>query len=155
MPRMPNSRLAVLLLGVLLGACGGGAAGSPAAMTSAAGGIEISAAWVRPAAVGAETAAYFTITNHGPADTLIAVHAPIAASSMIHQAATDSGGMTGMSMVSDVPIPAGGRVELQPGGMHVMLTGLTSLLAAGTTVELELAFEHAGIVRVTTAVREG
>jgi copper(I)-binding protein len=146
--------IGVLAWSLLVGACAAVPGGST---TSGAPGsaIEISGAWVRPAAAGAETAAYLTIANHGSADKLIAVRTAIAASSMIHQTATDSNGMTGMSMVADVPIPAGASVTLEPGGMHVMLAGLTSPLATGATVELELVFEHAGTIPVSTTVRPG
>jgi copper(I)-binding protein len=145
--------IGALAWSVLLGACAASSSGS-----APAGTIEVSGAWIRPAAAGAETAAYFTITNHGSADKLIAVRTTVAGSTMIHQTATDSTGMTGMtgmSMIADVPIPAGGSVTLEPGGTHVMLAGLRSSLAAGATVELELVFEHAGAIRVATAVRPG
>jgi copper(I)-binding protein len=142
--------IGALAWSVLLGACAASSSGSAPADT-----IEVSGAWIRPAAAGAETAAYFTITNHGSADKLIAVRTTVAGSTMIHQTATDSTGMTGMSMIADVPIPAGGSVTLEPGGTHVMLAGLRSSLAAGATVELELVFEHAGAIRVATAVRPG
>jgi copper(I)-binding protein len=154
-PSAARRLLVVLVLSVAFAACGSSPAGSPAAGPSGAPTIEVSGSWVRPAAAGAETAAYLTIANHGPGDRLIAVRTAIAGSAMIHQTATDSNGMTGMSMVADVPIPAGGTVTLEPGGTHVMLAGLTSTLAPGATVELELVFEHAGAIRVPTAVRPG
>lgn len=47
----------------------------------------------------------------------------------------------------------GGSVTLQPGGYHVMLTGLVSELKTGTFVALVLTFEHAGVVKVTAEVR--
>jgi copper(I)-binding protein len=157
---MPAARLVRALIEIVALVAPRGACPAPGSRPAASGvpataTIEVSAAWVRPAAAGAKTAAYLTITNHGPADKLIAVHTTIARSAMIHQTATDSSGMTGMSMVDDVPIPAGGTVTLEPGGMHLMLAGLTAALADGSTVELELVFEHAGAIRVSTAVRQG
>jgi copper(I)-binding protein len=72
---------------------------------------------------------------------------------MIHRTTTDSAGMTGMSMMDGVAVPAGGVVTLEPGGIHLMLTGLTSALESGTSIALELTFEHAGTIRVDAAVR--
>jgi copper(I)-binding protein len=115
----------------------------------------ISDAWARPAAAGTQTAAYLTITNPGAADTLLSANCADAASTMIHRTTTDASGMTGMSMMKDLPVPAGATVRLEPGGMHVMMTGLTKAFEAGATVELRLTFEHAGLVVVTAAVRPG
>ena len=128
-----------------------GACSSPAPSTTT---VDIANAWIRPAAAGATTAAYLTITNSGSApDTLVAVHCTIAGSVMLHQTTTDASGMTGMSMIDSLPVPAGGSVALKPGGTHVMMTGLTRPIAAGEKIELELVFEHAGTIRVAAPVR--
>ena len=139
----------MVILAALIGLLGGCSA-TPAAPSGA---VTVSDAWVRPAAVGSQTAAYVTITNSGPADTLLAVRCTIAASTMLHRTATDASGMTGMSMLDEVPVPAGASVRLEPGGMHVMMTGLTKALEAGGSVELQLTFEHAGVVVVAAAIR--
>ena len=54
---------------------------------------------------------------------------------------------------SDIPIPAGATVTLQPGGLHVMLIGLTAPLAQGGRVPLTLRFARAGEVRVVLDVQ--
>jgi copper(I)-binding protein len=141
------------ILAVVLGACSGpsGATGS-ASPGSGGSAITVRDAWVRPAAAGAQSAAYLTITNAGAADRLVAVKCTIAASAMLHQTTTDPSGMTGMSMIKDVPIPAGGSVTLEPGGTHIMLTGLSQALVEGSAVELGLVFQSAGTVTVSAAV---
>jgi copper(I)-binding protein len=141
--------LAIVAVAAALAGC---ATGSPSP-TSSGPAIEVTAAWARPAAAGADSAAYLTITNHGAADRLTAVRTPVAGSAMIHRTTTDSAGMTGMSMMDGVAVPAGGVVTLEPGGIHLMLTGLTSALESGTSIALELTFEHAGTIRVDAAVR--
>ena len=45
-------------------------------------------------------------------------------------------------------------LELAPGGLHLMLIGLTAPLEAGNTLDLVLEFEHAGEVALTIPVRE-
>jgi copper(I)-binding protein len=140
---------AVALLGAalpILAAC----AASPSAST---GSVAIRDAWIRPAAAGTQTAAYLTIANPGSPDVLLSARCTIAASTMLHQTTTDASGMTGMSMIDRLPIPAGATVELKPGGTHVMMTGLGKTLEAGSSVELELTFEKAGRIVVTAAVR--
>ena len=143
----------VALVAVGLAACGGstGSPGSPSA--SAAGpAIAVRDAWVRPAAAGAESAAYLTIDNAGSADRLVAIRCAIARSAMLHQTTTDPSGMTGMSMIEDLAIPAGATVKLEPGGTHIMLTGLSQALVTGATVELRLVFDAAGTLTVPAAV---
>jgi periplasmic copper chaperone A len=129
-------------------------AGSAGSLSASATGstITIRDPWVRPAAAGAESAAYLTIANAGPADRLVAVKCTNAASAMLHQTATDASGMTGMSMIEDLSIPAGGTVKLEPRGTHVMLTGLRQAFVAGATIELELVFETVGTLTVQAAV---
>lgn len=140
-------------LAVLIGLVGLMAAGCSAAPAAAPPTLTVADAWMRPAAAGGTSAAYLTITNAGAADTLLAVHCTIAGSVMIHQTTTDASGMTGMSMLDNLPVPAGTTVSLKPGGLHVMVTGLTRPLAAGERIELQLVFEHAGSVTVAAAVR--
>lgn len=154
-PRAASWATSILgaIVAVVLAACSGptGSVGSPSGSAPGAA-ITVSDAWVRPAAAGAESAAYLTITNAGSADRLISVKCTIASSAMLHQTTTDPSGMTGMSMIQDLPIPTGATVKLQPGGTHIMLTGLSQGLATGTTVELRLVFEVAGTVTVPAAV---
>ena len=129
-----------------------GACAAPAASTPAS--VAIADAWIRPAVAGGTSAAYLTIRNTGAtADTLVAVHCTVAGSVMIHQPTTDASGMTGMSMVDSLPVPAGGTVSLAPGGAHVMLADLIRPIAAGEKIELELVFQHAGSIRVAATVR--
>ena len=59
-----------------------------------------------------------------------------------------------MSPVEGIHVPAGGTVELAPGGFHMMLDGLGSV-AAGDRLELDLTFEHAGKIVVQAEVRGG
>lgn len=137
---------------VLIAACSG-TTGSAAPSRSAPGSaITVRDAWVRPAPAGGESAAYLTITNAGSTDRLTAVKCTIAASAMLHQTTTDPSGMTGMSMIPDLPIPAAATVKLEPGATHIMLTGLSQALVTGTTVELRLVFDGAGTLTVPATV---
>jgi len=124
---------------------------TPAATAS----LAISDAWARPATVGSDSAAYLTIVNPGPADALLSVRCTIAGMTMLHETSTDASGMTGMSMVGVLAVPASATVRLQPGGLHVMIGGLDKTLSVGDEVELELVFQHAGTIVVPAAVRAG
>jgi periplasmic copper chaperone A len=136
------------LVGVISVGCGTAPGASPAS-------VVIAGAWVRPAPLGGETAAYLTITNPGSADRLLSIQCTIAGAAMIHQTTTDTSGMTGMAMVESLPIPAGATVTLAPGGTHVMISGLTQAVSEGGSVELRLVFEYAGAITVAASVKPG
>ena len=150
---------AVLLF--LLAACGplSAAPTRPAASPAVLGGISVSDAWVRNAAVpGGAAAAYMHIDNSGPADRLLSISSDVAAIIELHQS-SESNGMMQMSPVPAIPIPQGGQVQLKPGGYHAMLMNLSRPLKVGEQVTLELNFETAGNgsnhkLAVTADVRE-
>jgi copper(I)-binding protein len=60
-----------------------------------------------------------------------------------------------MQEVAQIDVPAGGSVELKPGGYHVMLMKLAAPIAAGDSVPVTLTFERAGEVQVDAVAREG
>ena len=62
--------------------------------------------------------------------------------------------MKGMKEVAKIDIPAGGSVQLKPGGYHIMLMELAKPIAAGDTVPVTLTFEKAGEVTVDAVARE-
>ena len=51
-------------------------------------------------------------------------------------------------------IPAGGVAQLRPGGLHVMLIGLTQDLEADTTIALTLTFDDGTVMELDVPVRE-
>ena len=50
-------------------------------------------------------------------------------------------------------IAAGDSVTLAPGGLHIMLMGLTTDLAPGTQHEMILVFEKAGDIELSATVK--
>ncbi|SNB77289.1 Copper(I)-binding protein [Arboricoccus pini] len=91
-------------------------------------------------------AAYMTIVNDGETpDRLIAVATNVAKSASLHRSAADDAGVMTMGPLEDgLEIPAHGRAELAPGGVHVMLEGLAAGLKAGQVLTIELTFAQAG-----------
>jgi copper(I)-binding protein len=89
-------------------------------------------------------AAFMTLRNRGgQADRLVSASVPIARTVELHTHIRD-GDVMRMRPVADIPVPAGQTVRLRPGGLHVMLIGLTEPLRQGATVPLTLRFERAG-----------
>lgn len=106
-----------------------------------------------PMAAAKSAGGYFTIANSGSAeDALIGVEAGFVARAEVHASQTDAAGVTRMIAVPRLAIPAGGRVDLSPGGLHVMLMGLAGPLAVGARLPATLIFEKAGRVAVEFVV---
>lgn len=114
--------------------------------------VEIVDGYARATAPGAMAgAAYLTIRSLGPADRITGVSSAAAARTEIHES-VETDGMMQMRPVDALDLPAGGEVALAPGGLHVMLIGLTGPLVVGESLALTLQFEHAGAVTVTLPV---
>lgn len=129
---------------VLLAGCG-------AAAESGGGRIGVTDARI-PVPAGPNGAAYLTLTNDGgTADRLVGVSTDAAETAEIHETSTDRGTMS-MQQVEGVDIPAGGSATLEPGGVHIMLIGVTGDLAEGDRVDLTLSFDHAADRTVTAEV---
>jgi hypothetical protein len=146
------ARLAfVVAMSTALAACSSGG-GSPSA-----GSIRVEDAWARPS-MGMEraAAAYLVLVNEtGRADALVSADSPAAETVELHETTAGASGMMAMHPVDRIDLPSGGRVALEPGGLHVMLIDLVGELSAGDTIELTLTFEHAAPLTVSATVREG
>lgn len=115
--------------------------------------IEVQHAWAR-ASAGKSGAVYLTIRNTGPAeDRLLAAATPAAGKAQLHTE-TEENGVMKMRPVKSITVKANGETILKPGGMHVMLIGLTQPLVAGTSFPLTLTFEQAGKIDVTVVVEK-
>lgn len=103
----------------------------------------------QPATSAKSAAGYMAISNEGQhADRLIGIETAAAQKSMIHTTETSADGVARMIHLEALEIPAGETVVLEPGGMHVMLMGLTQPLKEGALVPAALIFEQAGRVEV-------
>lgn len=124
-----------------------------AAQEYRAGDIVIEQPWSRAAGANATGAGFLTIRNTGAApDRLLSASSPIAGRVELHTMSMD-GGVMRMRPVEIIPVPAGGTVQLAPGGLHIMLVGLAQPLVQGGRAPLTLRFERAGEVRVELAVQ--
>lgn len=132
-----------------------GLAASAAAHEYMQGDLHIVKPWSRPLpAVSTNGAAYMTLVNNGDTpDRLVSVSTPAAMKAELHTH-TMEGGVMKMRRVETVEIVPGERSVLQPGGLHVMLMGLTEPLVEGNSFPLTLEFEHAGSAVVEVMIFE-
>ena len=117
------------------------------------GSLLIDHAWARD--TGGRTgagAAYMKIVNEsGKTERLIGASSPAANVVELHTHMRD-GDIMRMRQVDNIEVEAGQSVDLKPGGLHVMLIGLTGPLEEGSSFPLTLTFEHAGEVTVQVKV---
>jgi copper(I)-binding protein len=66
----------------------------------------------------------------------------------------DASGVMSMQQQSAITIPANGKVEFGPGGLHVMLLNLRKDLRPGEKFQVNLNFQNKGNVKVEAEVRE-
>jgi copper(I)-binding protein len=157
--------LVLLVLGVALWTIGCGGIGAPGAsptpaesvQQAAGSSIRIEDPWARPATMmegKSVSAVYMVIRNEGgQADRLIRAESDVAETVELHETKME-GGMMKMEPVQGIDVPAGGQVELKPGGLHVMLIGLKRELAVGDRLTATLHFERAGVVTLEAEVRQ-
>ena len=117
-------------------------------------GIKVSNAWIRVVPpVSDMSAAYLVISNTGKkADTLLSASSPAFEDVELHDTFRD-GDKSGMRPVGEPALPPGARVELAPGGKHLMLMGIRKPLVAGDKLPIELKFKS-GIVKVDALVKD-
>lgn len=116
-----------------------------------AGRLSVADGFAYPSA-GSAAAAYLTLRNEGTeADTLVGVRVPSAASVMLHQTEI-TGGMSSMHHLEQLVLEPGGIVRMVPGGLHLMVAGLTGPLVPGDSCRVELRFARAGVVRLAVPV---
>jgi len=147
MPRMmPGSAILVLIVGLLA---------LITAPVAAMDGLTTSEVQIRATAPGmTATGGYLTIHNHtGQADRLLGVAADFAAKAEIHTMLHEDGVMKMRALPDGIEIPAGGMVRLAPGGVHLMLMGLTKTMEPGASLEVELTFASGMTLRLPAHVK--
>ncbi|QWE01042.1 copper chaperone PCu(A)C [Polynucleobacter sp. JS-Mosq-20-D10] len=122
------------------------------AQNAKVGSLQIENAYTRSTVPGQMAAGGFMkIENKGGVDLLVSASSPVAGEVQLHEMAME-GNVMKMRQVKDIPVPAGGAVELKPGGMHLMFMNIKAPLTAGETVPVKLKFAKAGEVEVKMPV---
>jgi copper(I)-binding protein len=136
----------LLAVGLMLSAC---SAGNPSETA-----VAVEDPWARSAPAGMNSAVYFVVENQGPTDRLLSASTGVAEVVELHMSMMDDQGVMSMMEQEAVEIPSGEMVSFEPGGLHVMLIGLTRELSPGDTFPIVLQFEGAGQVEVVAEVMD-
>jgi copper(I)-binding protein len=113
--------------------------------------VKIEGAWARPTVPGQQAGGGFMTLHSAAADRLLGGTTPAAERLELHTMAME-GDVMRMRQIDRIEMPAGQRVELKPGGLHVMFIGLKQPLAVGSKVPVTLKFEKAGELKIEMTV---
>lgn len=169
----PVYRIAVLsALIYLLGACGEKTADNKApeasnpaptattntnqtSISKAADSITVENPFARAIPPGQpNSASFMTLVNTSDVDHSVkSAASPVAATVELHTH-TNNNGVMEMRQVPQIDIPAKSRVELKPGGLHIMLIGLTRELNVGENAQITLTFEDGSTKTVIASIQE-
>ena len=122
------------------------------AATPAAAQIAVEDAWIRATPPGAKTAAGYLVIRADAADRLVSVSSPAAERVTTH-ITVHEGDVARMREVKGYDVPAGGTLELKPGGAHLMFVNIKAPMKEGMTVPATLKFQHLGEFKLEFQVR--
>jgi len=94
-------------------------------------------AWARATPPAAKTGAVYLALTADTDDRLVGAASPAAREVQIHTHVAE-GGMSRMVQLPELALPRGSRVQLEPGGLHLMLIDLARPLVAGESIEVTL-----------------
>jgi copper(I)-binding protein len=110
-------------------------------------------AWVRQTPGSDVAAVYLALQNPTKQPvTVVGVESSAASHAMIHESKTE-GGVSKMRAHEQLVIAPGETVKFEPGGLHVMLHGLTQPLAVGQSIPLVLQLADGTKVPANAVVR--
>jgi copper(I)-binding protein len=144
-PRIPFAFLAILA---------GLFASVAAAQEFRFSGLVITEPWA-PATIapGQAGAVYLTLTNEAEeGEYLVGASTEIAAMAHLHETQVTNG-VARMVPIERLSLEPGMNADLSPGGIHIMLMGLTAPLTIGQSFRMTLTFEQAGPIKIDVQVR--
>ena len=124
-----------------------------AAQHKSANQLAVDNAYIRAVVPGQNTtAAFFTITNRGEVDcVLLSAESPMAERIEFHRHQHGQN-MVKMRPVDRVEVPAGKTVSFKPGGLHLMLFGVT--FNDDEVEQISIHTDHCGAVSFSAPVKD-
>jgi len=115
------------------------ALGGTAALAQAAA-VKVEGAWARATVQGQKGTGAFMSLTAKDATQLVGISSPVAGVAEVHEMKME-GDVMKMRALPSLELPAGKKVELKPGGYHVMLMDLKAPLAKDSTIPVTLLFK--------------
>lgn len=118
--------------------------------------LEVSEAWARASlSSNNNSAAYMSINN--PTDKQITIlgasAATVANNVELHKSFVDEKGVSRMTSIDKIVVPANSTISLAPGGIHIMLFDLKRKLNTGDSFKIVLAVEGMDAIIVDAEVK--
>jgi len=112
-------------------------------------------AWAPPSLDGANVGVAFTmLMNHSDVPIEItALSSPVAKTVELHDHVSE-GGKVKMRRVEKIVIPAQGTLNMKPGGLHLMLIGLTQPLKDDSTITIDITAKGSAVQKVSFTVSQ-
>lgn len=123
------------------------------ASASSLSSVQVRDAYARPSLAGVTTGVVFLTMSSHHDDAVLAVSTPAAKSAELHDHLHE-GGMMRMRKVDQVALAAGKPVAFRPGGLHVMLFGVSPALKEGDAISLTFTFAKHEPITIEVPVRE-
>lgn len=124
-----------------------------AASAKTSANVKASDCWIRLIPSPAPSGGFFVAHNSGATDAVLTgAHSPDYGMVMLHET-TESDGMSKMSMVHQVAIPAGKDLAFKPGSYHLMLEKPRAGLKVGDSVRLDFTLANGEGFSATCAVK--
>ncbi len=118
--------------------------------------LEITEAWARNSiSPNNNSAAYMKINNTTAEQiTIIGVSASrVANNAELHKSFVDEKGVSRMTSIDKIVVPAGSSIELMPGAIHIMLFDLKKNLVAGSKFDIVIKIEGKDPITIETMVK--
>lgn len=118
--------------------------------------LEVSAAWARASiSSNNNSAAYMSINNPTNKQiTIIGASAAAVANNVeLHKSFVDEKGVSRMTSIDKIVVPAKSSISLAPGSIHIMLFDLKRKLNTGDSFKIVLAIEDMDAITVDAEVK--
>ncbi|CUU71298.1 Copper metallochaperone%2C bacterial analog of Cox17 protein [Campylobacter hyointestinalis] len=105
--------------------------------------IDVNGAFAKATAPNVQnSAAFMTITNNTDQNiSLVSASNSVSKFTELHTHVSENG-MKKMIQIPQIDIPAKSSIELKPGGLHIMMIGLSKAVNPGDKVDLTLNFSN-------------
>lgn len=118
--------------------------------------ITVEDPWGRASPKVAAAGAFYMLINGSDTDDVLVSAASDACGTVeLHSTVMEDDVMKMQHLPEGIEIPAGERVALEPGGLHIMCIDKLEDFEAGKTIEVTLDFETADSKTVEAEIREG
>ncbi len=89
-------------------------------------------------------AGYLVISNNNSDPVILKKVSAVFGKAMLHETTVDKKGVAKMKHLESIAIPGNGLLKLEPGGIHIMLTGISIEFDESSKYPVTLVFEKQG-----------